>query len=87
MNINVNASQDMLETDVKLIWTCVKIHHVKMAEPVKITEITPLVPVYLDTLVKTVLRHCVVIQTPVLLVVVTTQNVVMMSQMDVYAIV
>ena len=86
MNINVNASQDMLERDVKLIWTCVKIHHVKMAEPVKITEITLLVPVYLDTLVKTVLRHCVVIQTPALLVV-TTQHVVMMTQLDVYAVV
>ena len=53
MNISVNASQDMLDTDVKLIWTCVRIHLVIMVVPVKIMEATLFVDVLLDTPVMT----------------------------------
>ena len=43
----------MLGIDVKLIWTCVRIHLVIMVVPVKIMEATLLVDVLLDTLVMT----------------------------------
>ena len=43
----------MLGIDVKLIWTCVRIHLVIMVAPVKIMEATLLVNVLLDTLVMT----------------------------------
>ena len=53
MNIIVNASLVMLEIDVKLIWTCVRIYLVIMAVPVKIMETTLSVDVLLDTPVMT----------------------------------
>ena len=49
----LNVSLAMLGIDVKLIWTCVRIHLVIMAVPVKIMEANLLVDVLLDTLVMT----------------------------------